>query len=98
MALPSSHGGNARLTQWLLLLPPCLPGGLMLLLGWMRDAYRPAHDAAAILRARQQADGLYTAGSIALLGGLLMAAFVAWKILRPTPLEEEGDTDAPEGR
>ncbi len=98
MALPSSSGGNARLTQWLLLLPPCLPGALMLLLGWVRDSYRPAQDAAAILRARQQADGLYTAGSIALLGGLLMAAFVAWKILRPTPLEEEEGANVPEGR
>ena len=94
---PVSNGRAARLTQWLLLLPPCLPGAFMLLAGWLRGSYWPARDAATALFARQQADGLYTAGSIALLGGLLMAAFIAWKILRPAPLEGEEDAEVPEG-
>ena len=82
------------MVQWLLLLPPCLPGVLMLVAGWARDPLRsghalpspmPMHD----VRAHQQAGQLYTAGNVALAGGLLMAAFVAWKILRPSPLEED---------
>ena len=95
--MPSSNDRPAKLVQWLLLVPPCLPGALMLLAGWARGSLRPARDQAAAIFARQQADQLYTAGTVALAGGLLMAAFVTWKILRPAPPEEEG-TDAPNSR
>ena len=98
MPLPSSNERAAKFVQWLLVLPPCLPGALILLVGWARGSLRPTRDAVAAMLARQQADQLYTAGSVALLGGLLMAAFIAWKILRPAPPEEEEGTDAPDSR
>ena len=88
------------MVQWLLLVPPCLPGILMLVVGWARDPLRtawaltPSVQAYDIL-AHQQAGQLYAAGNIALAGGLLMAAFIAWKILRPTPLEEDEQTGEP---
>ena len=87
------HDRAVRLTRWLLLVPPCLPGALMLLLGWLRGAFLPAEDVAAILRARQQADQLLVAGSAVLLGGLLMAAWVLWKILRPSPPDEDAEAE-----
>ena len=97
MSPPPSNDSTARLVQWLLVVPPCLPGALMLLAAWARGSLETARDPAAAMFARQQADQLYTAGGVALLGGLLMAAFIAWKILRPSPLEEEGE-DVPESR
>ena len=93
MSPPSSNDRAVRLTRWLLLAPPCLPGALMLLLGWLRGSFLPAGDVAAILHARQQADQLLVAGSAALLGGLLMAAWILWKILRPSPPDEEAEAD-----
>ena len=92
MSPPSPNDRAVRLTRWLLLIPPCLPGALMLLLGWLRGAFPPTGDMATILRARQQADQLLVAGSVALLGGLLMAAWVLWKILRPSPPDEEAES------
>ena len=98
MLPPSSNGSAAKWVQWLLLAPPFLPGALMLLGGWARGSQRPASDPAAALFASRQADQLYTAGTAALAGGLLMAAFIAWKILRPAPLEETEGTDTPDSR
>ncbi len=100
MSPPPATRGNARLVQWLLLVPPCLPGILMLVVGWARDPLRTAWGLAPPVSAndvfaRQQAGQLYAAGNIALVGGLLMAGLIAWKILRPAPLEEDEQTPEP---
>jgi hypothetical protein len=93
MSPPTPSNRSARRTQWLLALPPLLPGALMLLAGWVR-ASSHAGDLAARSRALDQAGVLYVAGSIALVGGVLMSIYAGWKILRPTPLEAE-DAEAP---
>ncbi len=80
---PSSRREAAiKRARWLLLLPPCMPGALMLLL-------------APVARSPEAAGQLSEAGKVALAGGLLMAAFITWKILRPpSDGDEEADADA----
>ena len=98
MLLRSFNETEIKRARWLLLLPPCLPGLLMLFLGSIRtpllaipDATNAAGDHYST--AKQQSDILLDAGSVALMGGLAMSGFIAWKIVRPPPTDEEEEPD-----
>ena len=83
----------------LLMVLPCVPGVTFLLAGWVRDPLRSGRHPTAQTRdeswrARQQAGGLYRAGTVALGAGALCAVVVGWKIVRrrdPEDEEEEAD-------
>ena len=81
-----------------LALLPCAPGMTFFLAGWLRDPGRVALDTvptAEYRRAAQQTRGLYKAGSVALVAGMLLGTVVVWNVIQHREDDdEEGDDPA----
>ena len=73
----------SKTLRWVFVLLPSTPGLLLLLAGSVLAV--ATHDEHNTLRAGQ----LFTAGGAVLLAGLVVAAFVAWRIAHPKPEPDE---------
>lgn len=73
----------SKTLRWVFVLLPCTPGLMMLLAG------------VALLAARdsERAGQLFAAGGAVLLAGVVIGAFVAWRIAHPRPESDEDDAD-----
>ena len=84
----------SRTLRWVFVLLPCAPGLTLLLASGVLAA--ATHDDRNVLRAGQ----LFAAGGAVLLAGLVMGAFVAWRIAHPRPdpdEEEDAKQNPPKG-
>lgn len=85
--------------RWVILalaLLPCAPGLTFLLAGWLRDPGRGVSDTAPTEeyhRAVQQTHGLYEAGSVALIAGMLLATVVVWNVIRHRDEDDEKEAN-----
>ncbi len=79
----------------LLVMLPCLPGMIFLLVGFMTDPHLHPRDLSSAgqteyARTWARTRGLYLAGAVVLMAGTLGMAAVVWKIARPGSWQEEG--------
>ena len=75
-----------------LALLPCAPGLTFLLAGWTLDPRHTALNAGLgeeHRRAVEQTRGLYQAGSVALIAGMLLGTVVVWNVVRHREEEED---------
>ena len=83
------------LARLLLVVLPCVPGLIFLVVGLARDPFWPgqgpplARRSPEQARAAWQARELYLAGAVTLFGGTLGMAAVVWKIARTRPADED---------
>ncbi len=84
---PSGLWRWVNLARLFLVLVPCAPGLIFLLVGFAVDPLWPAQDPtpameAAYARSAWQAHQFYLVGGVALIAGTLGMAAVGWKIAR----------------
>lgn len=75
----------SKTLRWVLILLPCAPG-VTILLAALAAFFLDRQD---LWRVEQ----IGLAGGAVLLAGLVIGAFVAWRIAHPRPLEEDEDEE-----
>ena len=77
----------SKTLRWVVILLPCAPGVTILLAALTAFFV----DRQSLWRTAQ----IGLAGGAVLLAGLVVGAFVAWRIAHPRPLEEEDEQQTP---